>query len=76
MEQQQQPAPPYLDPAWVKEAKILTLKKECVISKTLRSKDFSDCITLRSVSTQINSREDPKNCTVLLPRCGNQMAVK
>jgi hypothetical protein len=34
-QQQQQPAPPYLYPAWVKETKILKLKQEGVISKTL-----------------------------------------
>jgi hypothetical protein len=63
MEQQQQPAPPYLDPAWVKEVKILKLKQEGVLSNALHSKDFSYGITLRSVSTQCNCGEDPKNST-------------
>ena len=65
-QQQQQPAPPYLDPAWVKEAKeakILKLKQEGIISKILHSKDFSDSITLRRDSTHCNCWEDPKNST-------------
>jgi hypothetical protein len=57
--EQHKPAPPYVDPAWVKEAKIL--KQEGVVSKTLHSKDLSDCITLRNVSTNCNCREDRKN---------------
>jgi len=61
--EQQQRAQPYLDPGWVKEAKILKLKQEGVVSKASYSKDISDCITLRSVSTQCNCREDPKNST-------------
>jgi hypothetical protein len=60
----QQPTPPYLNPAWVKEAKILKLKQQGLITITSHSKDFSDCMTLRSVGIQCSCREDTKNSMI------------